>query len=92
MTRRGRSNPAPISGKQLNKKVVSLETPARLLLNASYYGWNCSECGAFFDALGRPKKKETAWKPPRNFDWSSDKPEFKFCPCCGTPMEERKNG
>jgi len=70
--------------------VISLDTPAKLLLNASFCGWNCSECGAFFDALWRPRKAEKAWKPPRNFDWSSDKPTFAFCPMCGKKMEERK--
>jgi hypothetical protein len=71
----------------LFKEVINVDTFAKLLLNASYCGWNCSKCGAFFDALGRPKEKETAWKPPRNYNWLSDRPEFKFCPCCGAPME-----
>lgn len=35
---------------------------------------------------------DSAWKPPENYYWFLDKPKFKYCPCCGKPIEVENNG
>ena len=60
---------------------------AKLELNASKHGWNCSECGLFSDALGRPMFGKEIWIiTSTGTAWLENKPKYKFCPQCGKPI------
>lgn len=59
-----------------------------LELNASKKGWNCSGCGLFTDAIGRPIFGKEIWVISSNGTaWLENKPKYKFCPGCGAPVK-----
>ena len=61
----------------------------RLELNASKHGWNCTGCGLFTDAIGRPIFGEEIWTIySKGTAWIENKPKYKFCPLCGKEVED----
>ena len=61
----------------------------KLELNASKHGWNCSGCGLFTDAIGRPIFGKEIWTISSNgIAWIENKPKYEFCPKCGKPVKE----
>lgn len=65
---------------------------AKLELNAGKHGWNCSQCGLFFDALGRAIFGHEVWQiTSTGTAWIENKPPIKFCPNCGLPIEQGGN-
>lgn len=64
-----------------------MEDYAKLELNASKKGWNCSECGLFTDCVGRPLFGNEAWIfETKSNNWLENKPNYKYCPGCGRPL------
>jgi len=58
-----------------------------LELNASKKGWNCTGCGLFSDAIGRPIFGKEIWVISSNGTaWLENKPKYVFCPQCGKPV------
>ena len=61
---------------------------AKLELNASKHGWNCSECGLFIDVIGRPIFGKEIWQiTSTGTAWIENRPDFCYCPKCGKPIE-----
>ena len=61
----------------------------KLELNASRHGWNCTGCGLFSDALGRPIFGEEIWViTSKGVAWLENKPKYIFCPKCGKKVEK----
>lgn len=61
---------------------------ASLNLFATKYAWECSACHCLFDAAWRPA--EHPFKPPVHYEWSFDKPVFKYCPMCGEKFDTKE--
>lgn len=60
----------------------------KLELDASQKGWRCSGCGIQIDSIGRPVMGELPWLViTRRNNWIDSKPNWKFCPSCGKPIE-----
>lgn len=65
---------------------------AKLELDAARKGWVCSQCKLFTDALGRPIFGGEMWTIKTNsIHYLENKPEYKFCPGCGEPIEGSVN-
>lgn len=66
---------------------------AKLELNASKHGWNCSSCKLFVDCVGRPIFGNEVWIiTSTGTAWIENKPKFRFCPQCGKPIGDDLNG
>ena len=61
---------------------------AKLELDASKKGWRCSKCGLPVDCIGRPIFGDEVWIiQTKSINWIENKPEFRYCPGCGSPFE-----
>lgn len=70
-----------------------MEEYVTLELNGTEKGWNCSGCGCFTPAFGRPtfgqeQGVELVVKRD-NTNWFTYKPGYRYCPGCGKKVKNQ---
>lgn len=53
------------------------------------YVWVCSNCKARFNYMWRPTSEDEHSVPPSlAYQWTADRPVFRFCPMCGAEFRK----